>query len=188
MTEDSHPSSEGAPTIGPYCSIADDVQFGRDVVVFGHANLYGCTIGDESRIGRFVEIQRGAVIGRRVRVQTHSFICSSIMIEDDVFVGHNVNFINDRYPTSGKARPPARWTMEATSVGRGASIGTGAVILCGVTIGEGAVVGAGSVVSHDVPAHTVVAGVPARVLREIPLEDRWQGGETPGTNRGESTA
>lgn len=165
------------PEIGAFCTIADDVRFGARVKVFGHANLYGCSLGDDARIGTFVEIQRGVEIGRRVRVQSHTFICSSVVIEDDVFVGHNVNFINDRYPTAPKSAPPGVWKEERTRVCCGASIGSGAVILCGVTIGTGAVIGAGSVVTRDVPAHTVVAGVPARVLREITPEERWYGGE-----------
>lgn len=168
------------PEIGPYCTIAPDVRLGARVKVFGHANLYGCSIGDDTRIGAFVEIQSGVVVGKRVRVQSHTFICSGIVIEDDVFVGHNVNFINDRYPTAPKSAPPATWTQENTRVCRGASIGTGSVVLCGLTIGEGAVVGAGSVVTHDAPPHTVVAGAPARVLRELDPEEQWHGGERTG--------
>jgi acetyltransferase-like isoleucine patch superfamily enzyme len=162
--------------IGPYSSVADDVRFGEDVIVHGHANLYGCQIGDQSRIGRFVEIQRGATLGKRVRVQSHTFICSGVAIEDDVFIGHHVSFVNDRYPTAPKAAA-GEWTLEGVRVGRGASVGTGAVILCGVTIGEGAVVGAGAVVTGDVPPHAVVAGVPAKILRIVPEGHRWQGGE-----------
>lgn len=168
---------ETAPEIGPFCSIAPDVRFGLRVKVFGHANLYGCSIGDDSRVGTFVEVQRDAVIGKRVRVQSHSFICSGIVIEDDVFISHNVSFINDRYPTAPKAAPPGTWTQESTRVCRGATIGTGSVVLCGLTIGEGAVVGAGSVVTRNVPPHTIVAGAPARVLRILEPDERWLGGE-----------
>ena len=163
--------------IGKYCTVADDVKFGKNVIVYGHANLYGCTIGDESRIGTFVEIQRDAVIGKRVRVQSHSFICSYVVVEDDVFIGHNVSFINDRHPTAPKA-VDGTWVAEETKVGRGASIGTGAIILCGVEIGEGAVIGAGSVVTRNVPPHAVVVGVPSRVVRILPPEERWQGGRS----------
>ncbi|MFP4500233.1 MAG: formyltransferase family protein [Candidatus Hydrogenedentota bacterium] len=171
------PTRRTQPDVGPYCTISDDVQFGKGVQVYGHAHLYGCTIGDDSHIGRFVEIQRDVTLGRGVRVQTHTFICSGVTLEDDVFIGHNVNFINDRYPTAPKARPPAGRPPEPIRVKRGASIGTGAVVMAGLTIGEGAVVGAGSVVMHDVPPHTIVAGVPACAIRELPPEDQWEGGE-----------
>ena len=150
-----------------FCRIAPDVRLGRDVRIYSFVNLYGCAIGDESRIGTFVEIQRDAVIGRRVRVQSHTFICSGVRIEDDVFIGHNVTFINDRHPSAEGART-GRWTLEPTLVKRGASIGSGAVILCGVTIGEAARIGAGAVVTHDVPAFGEVAGVPARALVRSP--------------------
>jgi len=163
-------------TIGEYCTIADDVRFGVGVVVHGHANLYGCRIGDDSRVGTFVEIQSNATIGKRVRIQSHTFICSEVVIEDDVFIGHNVNFINDRYPTAPKAASK-EWSCEGTHVCRGASIGTGAIILCGITIGEGAVIGAGSVVTRNVEPHTVVTGNPAKVLRLLPPEEQWHGGE-----------
>lgn len=162
--------------IGDYCTIADDVVFGANVIIFGHANLYGCELGDDSRIGTFVEVQRGAKVGRRVRVQSHTFICSNVSIEDDVFVGHNVSFVNDRYPTSLKAAAET-WEVEGTVVRRRASIGTGAVVLCGVEIGEGAVVGAGSVVTKDVSAHSVVAGVPAKVIRDLTTHEHWGGGK-----------
>jgi acetyltransferase-like isoleucine patch superfamily enzyme len=152
-------------------SIADDVRLGRDVKIYEFVNLYGCEIGDESRIGTFVEIQKGAKIGRRVKVQSHTFICEGVEIEDDVFVGHNVTFINDRFPSAvtAQGRPvgDGDWTMERTIVRKSATIGSGATILCGVEIGEGALVGAGSVVTRSVPAHAVVAGNPARVLRRI---------------------
>jgi len=162
--------------IGKFCTILDDVKFGKDVVVYGHANLYGCKIGDGARIGTFVEIQEGVIIGKCVRIQSHTLVCSNVVIEDDVFVGHNVNFINDRYPTARKAAAKT-WQKERTRVCCRVSIGTGSIILCGVTINEGAVVGAGSVVTKDVPPHTVVAGNPARVLRILSLKERWHGGE-----------
>jgi UDP-2-acetamido-3-amino-2,3-dideoxy-glucuronate N-acetyltransferase len=145
-----------------FVNIADDVRLGRDVAIFEFVNLYGCEIGDESRIGAFVEIQRDVTIGRRVRIQSHTFICSGVHIEDDVFVGHNVTFINDRHPSTEGART-GRWTLEPTVVKAGASIGSGAVVLCGLTIGERARIGAGAVVVHDVPADATVVGVPARI-------------------------
>ena len=166
-----------AVRIGKYCTISEDVKFGESVIVYGHANLYGCRIGDGCRIGTFVEIQRNTEIGKRVRIQSHTFICSDIVIEDDVFIGHNVNFINDRYPTVPKALS-GTWICEGTRVGRGASIGTGSVVLCGVTIGEGAVVGAGSVVTKNVPPHVVVAGSPACVIRSLAPEECWLGGQS----------
>jgi acetyltransferase-like isoleucine patch superfamily enzyme len=147
-----------------FVNIADDVKLGRDVAVFEFVNLYGCEIGDESRIGTFVEIQRDVTVGRRVRIQSHTFICSGVRVEDDVFIGHNVTFINDRYPSAEGARTGA-WTLEPTIVRRGASIGSGAVILCGLTVGEGARVGAGAVVVADVPERALVVGVPARVVK-----------------------
>jgi UDP-2-acetamido-3-amino-2,3-dideoxy-glucuronate N-acetyltransferase len=150
-----------------FVNVADDVTLGRDVAIFEFVNLYGCEIGDESRIGTFVEIQRDVVIGRRVRVQSHTFICSGVHIEDDVFIGHNVTFINDRHPSAEAART-GRWTLEPILVKRGAAIGSGAVILCGLTIGEGARIGAGAVVTRDVPAFGEVAGVPARALVRSP--------------------
>jgi acetyltransferase-like isoleucine patch superfamily enzyme len=169
-------SEKMEPSIGSFCTIADDVIFGAGVIVHGHANLYGCRIGDQSRIGTFVEIQRDVLIGKRVRIQSHTFVCSEVTIEDDVFVGHNVNFINDRYPTARKAAS-GDWKSERTLVGKGASLGTGAIILCGISIGEGAVIGAGSVVTRDVAPHTVVAGNPARQIRTLAPEESWSGGE-----------
>jgi UDP-2-acetamido-3-amino-2,3-dideoxy-glucuronate N-acetyltransferase len=155
-------------------SIAADVKLGRDVKIFDFVNLYGCEIGDESRIGTFVEIQRGATVGRRVKIQSHTFICEGVSIEDHVFVGHGVTFINDKYPSAvtpqGELVRDGDWTMVPTVVRKGATIGSGSTILCGVEIGEGAIVGAGSVVTKDVPPRTVVAGNPARVLRAV--EDR----------------
>ena len=155
-----------SPSLGPNCTVSDDVVFGGDVIVHGYANLYGCKIGDGCRIGTFVEIQRGATLGHRVRVQSHSFICSEIAIGDDVFIGHNVSFINDRYPSVLSAEDGS-WNCEVTTVQNFASIGTGSTILAGLEIGEGAIVGAGAVVTKDVPAFTVVAGNPAQVLREL---------------------
>jgi acetyltransferase-like isoleucine patch superfamily enzyme len=139
------------------------------VAIFEFVNLYGCEIGDPSRIGTFVEIQRDVVIGRRVRVQSHTFICSGVRIEDDVFIGHNVTFINDKYPRStnpdGSLQTEANWKVVETYVRKGASVGSSATILCGLTIGENAIVGAGSVVTKDVPANATVAGNPARVIK-----------------------
>ncbi len=147
-----------------FANIADDVKLGKNVTIFEFVNLYGCEIGDDSRIGTFVVIQRDVVIGKRVRIQSHTFICSAVVIEDDVFVGHNVTFINDRHPTT-KDAAAGTWKLEAVRVCRGASIGSSATIMCGVTIGENALVGAGAVVTRDVPADRVVAGNPAKVLR-----------------------
>ncbi len=148
--------------------IAPTVRLGRDVSIHHPdlVNLYGCTVGDETRIGAFVEIQKNAVIGSRCKISSHTFICEGVTIEDEVFVGHGVMFINDRHPraTAGDRLQNERdWQVVPTRIGRGASIGSGAVILCGVTVGAGAMVGAGAVVTHDVPDHAVVAGVPARV-------------------------
>ena len=153
-----------------YCRIAPDVKLGRNVVFHAFVNLYGCTIGDNSRIGTFVEVQKNAVIGRNVKVSSHTFICEGVTIEDDCFIGHNVSFINDKYPRAtagnGQLQTEADWKVVPTRVKRGASIGTSATILCGVTIGENAVVGAGSVVTKDVPDNAIVAGVPARIINK----------------------
>ena len=149
--------------------IAPDVKLGKDVTIYAFVNLYGCEIGDESRIGTFVEIQRGARIGSRCKISSHTFICEGVVIEDEVFVGHNVTFINDRYPRStnldGTLQTGEDWECVPTLICRGASIGSSVTILCGVTVGERAVIGAGSVVTHDVPAGAVVAGNPARILK-----------------------
>ena len=149
--------------------IAPDVKLGQRVKIFAFTNLYGCELGDDVKIGAFVEIQKGARIGNRSKVSSHTFICEGVTVEEEVFIGHNVTFINDRFPratnSDGSLQTEADWTCVPTLVKRGASIGSGATILCGVTIGEGATVGAGSVVTKDVAPGTVVAGNPARVLR-----------------------
>jgi len=155
-------------------AIASDVKLGRDVKIFDFVNLYGCEIGDETKIGAFVEIQRGAKIGRRVKVSSHTFICEGVEVEDHVFIGHGVTFINDRYPRAvspaGELQTDRDWKVVPTIVRRGASIGSGSTILCGIEIGQDAIVGAGSVVTRDVPAGTIVVGNPARVLRKIERE------------------
>ena len=155
-----------------FCRIAHNVKLGENVSIHAFVNLYGCSIGDNSRIGAFVEIQKNASIGRNVKVSSHTFVCEGVEIEDDCFIGHNVSFINDKYPRAtsdnGVPQSEADWQVVPTRVMRGASIGTGATILCGITIGENATVGAGSVVTHDVPDNAVVAGNPARRLhREV---------------------
>lgn len=151
--------------------ITDDVKIGKDVIIRDFVNLYGCTIGDNSRIGTFVEIQKNATIGRNTKISSHTFICEGVTIEDDVFIGHNVSFINDKYPRStnqgGALQTEADWQVVQTRIKKGASIGTSSTILCGVVVGENAIVGAGSVVTRDVPANTVVAGAPARILRKV---------------------
>ncbi|MCB0289180.1 MAG: N-acetyltransferase [Calditrichaeota bacterium] len=152
-------------------SIADDVKLGKDVKIYNFVNLYGCEIGDNSKIGTFVEIQKGARIGKHCKISSHTFICEGVTIEDDVFVGHNVTFINDMYPRAtaedGQLQTEADWVCVPTLVKRGASIGSSATILCGVTIGENAIVGAGSVVTKDVAPNAIVAGNPARFIRNV---------------------
>jgi UDP-2-acetamido-3-amino-2,3-dideoxy-glucuronate N-acetyltransferase len=149
--------------------IAPDVKLGRGVRIFGFTNLYGCEVGDDVKIGTFVEIQKGAKIGNRCKVSSHSFICEGVTLEDEVFIGHGVMFTNDRYPRAttvgGGLQTEADWTCVPTRVKRRASVGSGAVLLCGVTVGERAIIGAGAVVTKDVPADAVVAGNPARILR-----------------------
>ena len=151
--------------------IAADVKLGTGVKIYDFVNLYGCEIGDNSQIGTFVEVQKNAVVGKNCKISTHTFICEGVTIEDNVFVGHNVSFINDRYPRAttadGQLQTGTDWECVPTLVRKGASVGSGSVILCGVTVGEGAIIGAGSVVTKDVPAQTIVAGNPARVLRAI---------------------
>ena len=153
-----------------YCRIASDVKLGKDVSIQAFVNLYGCTIGDRTKIGTFVEIQKNAHVGNNVKVSSHTFICEGVTIEDDVFIGHNVSFINDKYPratSNGKLQTEADWQVVPTLVKRGASIGTSATILCGVTVGANAIVGAGSVVTRDVPDNAIVAGNPARLLKKV---------------------
>lgn len=156
---------------GDCIRIAPDVKLGQDVKIYDFVNLYGCEIGDETKIGTFVEIQKGAPVGKRVKVSTHAFICEGVTIEDEVFIGHGVMFINDKYPRAttaeGAVQTETDWQVVPTLVKRRASIGSNATVLCGVTIGESAIVGAGSVVTQDVPPYTIVAGNPARVIRKI---------------------
>jgi acetyltransferase-like isoleucine patch superfamily enzyme len=167
----------GAPDLSPgrsapqFSRIAADVKMGANVAIHGFVNLYGCSIGRDSRIGAFVEIQKNAEIGSNVKISSHTFICEGVRIEDEVFIGHNVSFINDKFPratnANGELQSDTDWQVSRTLVRRGASIGTGCTILCGVTIGEFATVGAGSVVTRDVPSKTIVAGNPARILRRL---------------------
>ncbi len=155
--------------VAEFARIAPDVKLGKDVRIYAFVNLYGCEIGDESKIGTFVEIQKGAFIGKRCKISSHTFICEGVTIEDECFIGHGVMFINDKYPRSttgaGSLQTEADWSVTTTLIKKRASIGSNATILCGVTIGEGAMVGAGSVVTHDVPAGAVVAGSPAHIIR-----------------------
>lgn len=154
--------------------IAPDVKLGQRVKIFSFTNLYGCEIGDDVKIGAFVEIQKGARVGARSKVSSHSFLCEGVTLEEEVFIGHGVTFINDRYPRAtneeGCLQTEADWECVPTVVKRRASIGSGATILCGVTIGEGAIIGAGSVVTKDVPDGAIIAGNPARLLRQaVPM-------------------
>jgi acetyltransferase-like isoleucine patch superfamily enzyme len=148
--------------------IAPDVKLGKNVRIYDFTNLYGCEIGDEVKIGTFVEIQKGSKIGNRCKVSSHTFICEGVTLEDEVFIGHNVTFTNDRFPRStaadGRLQTEADWKCIPTLVKRGASIGSGATLLCGITVGENALIGAGSVVTKDVPPGAVVAGNPARII------------------------
>ncbi len=155
----------------PFQLIAPDVKLGKGVRIFSFTNLYGCEIGDETKVGTFVEIQKGAKIGRRCKISSHTFICEGVTIEDEVFIGHNVTFTNDLFPRStnpgGQLQTEQDWKCLATHVKRGASIGSSVTLLCGITVGERAIIGAGSVVTKDVPADTIVAGNPARILRKV---------------------
>lgn len=154
-----------------YVCIASDVKLGKGVKLSNFINLYGCEIGDETKIGAFVEVQKNARIGRRCKISSHTFICEGVTIEDQVFIGHGVTFINDSFPRAttaeGNLQTEADWKVERTLVKRGASIGSGATILSNTTIGENAIVGAGAVVTKDVPADSIVAGTPAKLLRSI---------------------
>src|SRR5215469_14027164 len=155
---------------GSYLCVAADVKLGRDVKLSRFINLYGCEIGDETKIGAYVEVQKNAKIGTRCKISSHTFICEGVVIEDNVFIGHGVTFINDSYPratTGGKLQTEADWNVEQTVVRAGASIGSGATILSRLTVGENAIVGAGSTVTKDVPANAIVAGNPAKILRYL---------------------
>jgi acetyltransferase-like isoleucine patch superfamily enzyme len=149
----------------------NNVQLGKDVKIFDFVNLYGCSIGDNSKIGTFVEIQKNASVGKNTKISSHTFICEGVHIGDNVFIGHNVTFINDKYPRSanpdGSLQTEADWSVVETFIKNGASVGSSSTILCGVTVGENAIVGAGAVVTKDVPANTIVAGVPAKVIKKI---------------------
>ncbi len=161
-----------------FCAIAPDVKLGKGVRLSKFINLYGCEIGDETKIGAFVEIQKNAKVGRRCKISSHTFICEGVEIEDNVFIGHGVTFINDSYPRAttaeGGLQTESDWRVEATIIKRGASIGSGATVLSKVVVGENSIVGAGSVVTHDVPPNVIVAGNPAKILRSIPSEARTQ--------------
>jgi len=165
--------------------IAPDVKLGINVNIYGFVNLYGCGIGDNTKIGTFVEIQKGATIGNNCKISSHSFICEGVTIEDDVFIGHHVVFINDKYPRAvnagGKLQSEQDWVVEPTSIKTGASIGSGAVILGGIIVGERSIVGAGSVVTRSVPSNAVVVGNPARILRR--LNDKDARVKTPYTGK-----
>jgi acetyltransferase-like isoleucine patch superfamily enzyme len=157
--------------VNEFCSIAPDVKLGEGVRLSKFINLYGCQVGDETKIGSFVEIQKNASIGRRCKISSHTFVCEGVTIEDNVFIGHGVTFINDSFPRAttpdGDLQTEKDWHVEKTVIKRGASIGSGSTILSKIVIGENAVVGAGSVVTRDVPPNTIVAGNPAKILRSI---------------------
>ncbi len=164
--------------MNPYVCISEDVKLGKDVKLSKFINLYGCEVGDETKIGAFVEIQKNASVGKRCKISSHTFICEGVSIEDNVFIGHSVTFINDSYPRAtaagGNLQTEADWKVERTVIRKGASVGSGSTILSKVTVGENAIVGAGSVVTKDVPANSIVAGNPAKLLRYIeqPLETK----------------
>jgi acetyltransferase-like isoleucine patch superfamily enzyme len=165
--------------VNEFCSIAPDVKLGQAVKISKFVNLYGCQIGDETKIGAFVEIQKNASVGRRCKISSHTFVCEGVTIEDNVFIGHSVTFINDSYPRAttedGGLQTEKDWHVEKTVVKRGASIGSGSTILSKITIGENAIVGAGSVVTRDVPPNTIVAGNPAKVLRSTTTPSKVNG-------------
>jgi len=162
--------------VNEFVCIAPTVKLGKDVKLSKFINLYGCEIGDETKIGAFVEIQKNATVGKRCKISSHTFICEGVEIEDNVFIGHSVTFINDAYPRSttesGELQTEAHWKVEKTRICKGASVGSGSTILCNVTVGENAIVGAGSVVTKDVPANAIVAGNPAKVLRYVTEEKK----------------
>jgi len=162
--------------VNEFVCIAPTVKLGKDVKLSKFINLYGCEIGDETKIGAFVEIQKNATVGKRCKISSHTFICEGVEIEDNVFIGHSVTFINDTYPRStteaGELQTEAHWKVEKTRICKGASVGSGSTILCNVTVGENAIVGAGSVVTKDVPANAIVAGNPAKVLRYLTEEKK----------------
>ena len=162
--------------VNEFCCIAPDVKLGQGVKLSKFINLYGCEIGDETKIGAFVEIQKNAKVGRRCKISSHTFVCEGVQIEDNVFIGHGVTFINDSYPRAttegGQLQTEKDWRVETTLIKKGASVGSGATILSNVIIGENAIVGAGSVVTRDVPPNTIVAGNPAKALRSIHSEAR----------------
>ena len=161
--------SSGEPTTR---LIADNVKLGKNVKIYAFTNLYGCELGDDVKVGTFVEIQKGARIGNRCKISSHAFLCEGVVLEEEVFIGHGVMFTNDRLPRAtaadGQLQTEADWHCESTIIKKGASIGSGATLLCGITVGERAIVGAGSVVTKDVPKNAVVAGNPAKVLRYLP--------------------
>jgi UDP-2-acetamido-3-amino-2,3-dideoxy-glucuronate N-acetyltransferase len=166
----------------PMRKIAPDVKLGKDVKICDFVNLYGCEIGDNTKIGPFVEIQKGAKVGKNCKISSHTFICEGVSVEDNVFVGHNVTFINDIYPSAttadGRLQTDEDWVCVPTLVKKGASIGSSATLLCGITVGENAVIGAGSIVTKDVPANTIVAGNPARILRKISQQKKGRDSES----------
>jgi acetyltransferase-like isoleucine patch superfamily enzyme len=164
--------------VNEFCSIAPDVKLGQGVRLSKFINLYGCEIGDETKIGAFVEIQKNAKVGRRCKISSHTFVCEGVAIEDNVFIGHGVTFINDSYPRAttpeGELQTESDWRVEATVIKRGASIGSGATVLSKVIVGENSIVGAGSVVTRDVPPNVIVAGNPAKILRPVQSKARTQ--------------